>query len=303
MIKQIFHNEETDFRWIDVISPSEKEYEELTQTYNLHPASVKDCLSPMHLPKCELIEGVIFMILRLHDKAAPDDADDVGELTNKIAIFSSERFLITIHRKNAAYITPLKRLWGDLRQVKDPSRSHLFNEIIDTVIRTYDDGLQKDARQLDALEKRIFEEGKNKQLIWDLYIVKRRVSISQRMLQLTRNTLEKFRRYDNEDDPFSNDLLETNDFLFFIAEGLHENVNNLINLHLSLASHQTNEVMGVLTIISVFFLPLTFIVGVYGMNFDHMPELHYQGSYFTVWGLMIGITVVIYFWFKRNKWL
>ena len=123
------------------------------------------------------------------------------------------------------------------------------------------------------------------------------------MLQLTRNTLEKFRRYDNEDDPFSNDLLETNDFLFFIAEGLHENVNNLINLHLSLASHQTNEVMGVLTIISVFFLPLTFIVGVYGMNFDHMPELHYKGSYFAVWGIMIGITVVIYFWFKRNKWL
>jgi magnesium transporter len=303
MIKEIFYNKEIDFRWVDVISPTDKDFEELSTRYNLHPAAVKDCLSPMHLPKCELISGVVFMVLRLYDHKAADDADDVGELTNKMAIFSSDRFLITIHRKNAVYLTDLKRDWGDLRQIPDPSRSHLFNEIIDNVLHTYDSALLQDTQKLDLLEKRIFDEGKNKSLIWDLYLVKRRVSIFQRMLQLTRSTLEKFRRYDIEDDPFSNDLLETADLLFFTADNLHENTNNLINLHLSLVSHRSNEVMGVLTMISVFFLPLTFIVGVYGMNFEYMPELKHPASYFVVWGIMIGITAGIYVWFRRNKWL
>ena len=306
MINEIFYNESTDFRWIDVESPSEEEYEHLSSTYNLHPAAVKDCLLPSHLPKCERFGDVYFLILRIHDKNAAPDADEVGELTNKIAIFISQNFLITIHRKDAIYLSELQREWSDLSQVEDPSRRHLFNEIVDDVLNTYEDGLFYDDQQLDYIERLIFEgnNGKEKKtLIWELYLLKRRASIFRRMLQLTRNTLDVFRRSKSADDPFSNDLLETTDSLFFTADSLHETANNLINLHLSLASHRTNEVMGVLTVISVFFLPLTFIVGLYGMNFKYMPELDYKYSYAGVWALMILITLGIYIWFKKKKWL
>jgi magnesium transporter len=88
-----------------------------------------------------------------------------------------------------------------------------------------------------------------------------------------------------------------------MADAIHENVNNLLNLHISLASHRTNEVMGVLTIFSVFFLPLTFIVGLYGMNFDYMPELHHEMSYPVVVGIMLLIVILTYIWFKRKNWI
>lgn len=305
MIAEIFHNPEIDFRWIDVVNPSEEEYEQLAQEYELHPAAVKDCLLPSHLPKCEQFGDISFLILRLYDKAAHAEADDVGELTNKVAIFISERFLITIHRKDAVYLSALQREWKDINQVFEPNRRHLFNEIVDDVLNTYEYGLQQSDIQLDQLEKQVFDgnDRKGKQLVWELYLLKRKTSIFRRMLQLTRKTLETFRRLEAANDPFSNDLLETTENLFFMADNLHETANNLVNLHLSLASHRTNEVMGVLTVISVFFLPLTFIVGVYGMNFHHIPELNMKYGYAGVWILMIFITISIYIWFRKKKWV
>jgi len=91
--------------------------------------------------------------------------------------------------------------------------------------------------------------------------------------------------------------------LMFIAEQLSENVNHLLNLHVSLTSNRTNEVMRVLTVFSVFFMPITFIVGVYGMNFRYLPELEMQYGYFYVWLLMLGITAVLFIWFKRKGFL
>jgi magnesium transporter len=82
-----------------------------------------------------------------------------------------------------------------------------------------------------------------------------------------------------------------------------EDVNNLMNIYLSLAAQKTNDVMKILTVFSVFFLPLTFIAGIYGMNFTYMPELKQHWGYPAVWLLMAAIVVTIYFWFKRKKWL
>jgi magnesium transporter len=82
-----------------------------------------------------------------------------------------------------------------------------------------------------------------------------------------------------------------------------DDVNNLLSIQLSLASHRTNEVVRVLTVFSVFFLPLTFIVGVYGMNFQHMPELREHWGYPAVLAGMALVTLAIYFWFRRRGWL
>jgi magnesium transporter len=82
-----------------------------------------------------------------------------------------------------------------------------------------------------------------------------------------------------------------------------EDSSNLLNFYLSMAAHRTNEIMRLLTIFSVFFLPLTFIVGVYGMNFEYMPELKMRYGYFGVWVVMVLLTMSIYILFKRKKWL
>jgi magnesium transporter len=91
--------------------------------------------------------------------------------------------------------------------------------------------------------------------------------------------------------------------MHFYADELLEDVNNLLSIQLALASHRTNEVVRVLTVFSVFFLPLTFIVGVYGMNFQYMPELHKRWGYPAVLVGMGLLTLVIYLWFRKRGWL
>jgi len=80
-------------------------------------------------------------------------------------------------------------------------------------------------------------------------------------------------------------------------------VTNLLNMQLALAAHRTNEVVQVLTISSAFFLPLTFIVGVYGMNFEHMPEITHPLGYPFVWIVMIAVSAAVWSWFRRRGWM
>jgi magnesium transporter len=88
-----------------------------------------------------------------------------------------------------------------------------------------------------------------------------------------------------------------------LTEQLHEDVQSLLHLYLSISSQKTNEVMRILTVFSAFFLPLTFLVGVYGMNFDFMPELHHKFGYPATLIFMLLVTILIFQWFKRKQWL
>jgi magnesium transporter len=103
--------------------------------------------------------------------------------------------------------------------------------------------------------------------------------------------------------PFYTDVREQAEALHFYADELTDFATNLTSLQLALASQKTNQVMRVLTVFSAFFLPLTFIVGVYGMNFEYMPELHWRYGYAMVWGVMLLVTAVIWYKFGKRGWL
>jgi magnesium transporter len=100
-----------------------------------------------------------------------------------------------------------------------------------------------------------------------------------------------------------NNILDSLQKMEFESDQVHENASSLLDTYLAIATHRTNEIMRVLTIFSVFFLPLTFIVGIYGMNFRYMPELGWTLGYpFTI-ALMLAITLSIFFWFRRKRWI
>jgi magnesium transporter len=123
------------------------------------------------------------------------------------------------------------------------------------------------------------------------------------MLSHTRDAVQKLVPASEPTAPLYQDLRENAESMHYYADELMEDVNNLLSIQLALASHRTNEVVRVLTVFSVFFLPLTFIVGVYGMNFDYMPELREHWGYP---GVLVGmglVTFVIYLWFRRRGWL
>ena len=125
------------------------------------------------------------------------------------------------------------------------------------------------------------------------------------MLKLSGDVLAKISAnlFEAGGGPRGQDLKEKVDSLFFYSDQLVEDTNNLLNLHISLSSQRTNEVMRLLTLFSVFFLPLNFIASIYGMNFQHMPELGWTLGYPLVLVIMLSVALGIYLWFRKKRWL
>lgn len=306
MIRTIYKKEDENFEWIDVIDPQKEDYDALIKSHDIHPSAVKDCMSSMHLPKIEQFDDTVFIISRVFDEGAATDADTIQQLTNKVAMFISKKFVITIHRQEEPFLTKIIDRWknADPKDKAFTNSSYLINKILHKVIHTFDSAVHRASERCDDMEKRIFKGTKDPQIIMNMYIVKRRASVFKRILFLTKDFIEKFTKYNPDGDAhFLHDLIENANTGLFLADELHENVNNLLNLHISLSSHRTDSIMGWLTIFSTIFLPLTFVTGLYGMNFDNMPELHWKYGYFSVLFMMISISISTFYWFKKRGWL
>ncbi|EIJ43923.1 Mg2+/Co2+ transporter [Beggiatoa alba B18LD] len=293
-----------DFQWIDVVSPTYEELENLGHEFSIHQTAIQDCLQPEHLPKQEDIKGVNFIIVRVFDENAPETANNVHQLTRKIAIFLSKDFLITVHRVDLSFLDELREKW-------EQSQSIHFNELVVLVLRdllkgvikSYEAPLVTGQGELERFEATIFEGKSTIDSVQNLYLLRRKMSIYQRMLYLFQDILIKLDSPFELHSPLLQDLREELESLCFLVDHTVESADNLLTLNLSLASYKTNETMRVLTIFSVFFMPLTFIAGIYGMNFDYMPELHWHYGYFAVWGSFVGFVGLIYIWLRRNGFL
>jgi len=298
MIETIF--QQSGCSWIDVKAPEEADFAKLVAQYGMHHESIKDCLSPLHLPKIERIGQVIFAIIRVLDTNSSQDADSVQQLTNKIAIFISDNQVITIHRKTEPFLEQIKQ---GLDNKVPINRDIFIDKLLTKAIETFSPKILAATDELDNFERLIFKDGKNEQILRGLYHLKRKASVFKRIMVLTKDIVTRYIKLSEDDSPFGQDVLDTVDHQIFMSTDLEENTTSLLNLHLSLASHRTNEVMSILTIFSVFFMPLTFIVGWYGMNFEYMPELHYQSSYFVIISVSIATVLGTYIWFKKRGWL
>lgn len=286
------------FTWIDVVHPTREELLELAVRYGLHPTVVEDCLDPEHLPKFERLGDATFLIFRMHDNAAPDHASSIQELTRKVAIFYRPDFVLTVHRVELEEITHIRERFVDA----PCTEAILLVAIANAVFESYDAPLKRAEATLDAFEAGLFDGGSPPSL-QQAYNLKRRVSLTRRILWQTHNVTPKLVTPSGQPDPNFQDVRDSVEAYLFWADQLLEEVNLMLQIHLAMASHRTNDVMRILTAFSAFFLPLTFIVGVYGMNFDFMPELRNRWGYPAVMGLMLLVVLVIFIWFRRRGWL
>ncbi len=304
MTNTVFARGQDGFRWLDCIQPTPAELDRIAKDYTLHPTSVQDCLQPEHLPKFERFDNTHFLIIRAYDEACPEDADSIQALTRKIAIFWNGHFFITIHRLDQPFLEDLRLLWSaaDAQATSEPAVT-LLHDLIRRVLLSYERPLEAAAARLDDHEEKVFKSRAEPRLLQELYLLKRKATVFKKMIFLTKDVLRSLTIETHQHRPLIQDLIETADRLFFLADQLLENTNTLLNMHISLASQRTNEVMRVLTLFSVFFLPLTFMVGIYGMNFDFMPELHHPLGYPVILLAMLLVAVAVYFWFRRKGWL
>ena len=303
---------ETDnprFRWIDVSGPEPSELEALAAEYGLHPLAVQDCLDSEHRPKYEKMGEITFVILRAIDEGADPRDDTMQKLTRKVALFFNKDLLVTVHRVEMTFLGAIKQKAGSVRHSKSgktPACAPYVIAIANGVIDTFWPPLDAAENAISALEERPVGYKDRGNVIHETFHLKRRINA----LRLTaRHTLETVKRLAAAGEehlpgsPFVNDLKENAETLYFATDEIMEDANNLLSLELAAADHDTNEVMRVLTIFSAFFLPLTFIVGVYGMNFDVMPELRWTLGYPIVLGFMFATCVGIYLWFHRKGWM
>jgi len=288
------------FTWLDLTDPSLDELNQVAEQYDLYYTVVKDCLEPDHLPKFESIGPVNFIITRIYNPDKDTDADTIQELSNKIAIFYSKDFIITVHRTAQPVLEQIKSRFVDTGHCQ--TSAELTIRIVRWVLNSYIDPGLALATELDAFESALFLSNPTKQVLQQLYYLKRKASSAKRILSLTEDILHCLQRSEGS-SPVLQDTQDLHLKARTIYEQLEEAATHLLNIYLSMASQRTNEVMRVLTIFSAFFLPLTFIAGIYGMNFEHMPELNWRLGYPGVVLLMIVIALSIYTWFKRKGWL
>ncbi len=300
MIKIVKEFSENSFEWIDLTAPTEEELTGLAAKYNLPETALKDCLQPDHLPKFEPFENVSFIIVRNFDSNCPIDSDSIQQLTRKIAIFYSDAFLITVHRSESNAIKNTTERYLQKNIGKNPF--DIICKIMKEALETYETPLNALDKETDFYENRIFLKKRIPDLLKKLYLMKRKAYIFKRLFSLNKSVIEQM-VYNRNRNTFYEDMKDYYIRIDTINEEVFDSINSLLNIYISLSSQKTNEVMRVLTAFSAFFLPLTFIVGVYGMNFDYMPELKQAYGYPTVLVSMLALTIIIYQWFKRKGWM
>lgn len=299
----VFERAEPRFRWIDVVNPSREELEALAQEHGLHATTVHDCLEPAHLPKYERLGDKTFLIVRAYDERATSHCDTLQQLTRKVALFYGEELLLTIHRVEQRFLEELKASLPERLKEPHSLAERVVIAVLDGVLDSYWPPLDDAERNVALFEQRLFQGAEVSALIREVYQLKRKVTALRWMGRHTLDLIQKLKASSEALQPRVTDLKENAEGLYFATDELLEDVNNLLHLQLSLASHQTSEVMRVLTIFSVFFMPLTFIVGIYGMNFEFMPELKMRLGYPATLLAMLIVSGAIYVWFKRRGWL
>jgi len=299
MVNNLTEGRNCGYEWIDITDPQANELWQVARQYGLHEESVLDCMQPGHLPKCEQLKNYTFTILRVY-YATDKDADTVQELTNKIAIFTSDKFIITIHRNPIGALTQKAEVL--LSDTDCRTTQQVLVEIVKTGLHTYDEPGKQLTDLIEYYETQVFLTTRKVSLLKGLYLIKRKTDVIRRLLLLTHDIVDKI-------DPPASSNAYTRDVrdLYVKQKSLHdsmsENANHLLNIYFNISSQRTNETMRVLTIFSVFFMPLTFIVGIYGMNFHNMPELGWKWGYPLTLASMAIVTIIIYLWFRRKKWL
>jgi len=297
--------------WIDMVQPTPAELEEIAKTYGLQSTSVGDCLDPEHLPKFEQFETYTFVILRAFDERSERTCATVQELTRKVAIFSGQSFLITIHRTEQPWLSAIEtKFESDQagRPGKEGLQTYILTQVVNGAIDTYLPPLEAIETRIDAFEELVFGGGEADSRAFtedlrDIHILKRQVTLIKRLLWRILDVVQRMTPATGRPAALFRDVQENVESYHFYADELLDDANTILNVQLALAAHRTGEVMRILTVFSVFFLPLTFLVGVYGMNFDFMPELRSPWGYPVVLAVMGGITLAIYLWFRRRGWL
>ncbi|WP_449401334.1 magnesium transporter CorA family protein [Chryseobacterium wanjuense] len=297
-IDTIFRNTQCD--WVDVEAPTAEDLKFLHERYEINNLLLEDTLDPNHLPKYEEDGNVKFFLLRESTELERKNLNTISDISTKIGIFLIDKTIITIHRMKTKSIYETKKQISALQEETTPETIALRIALL--VMKSFDDESVSLLETMDNIENEIFLKNTNHaNQIKRLYKLKRKSGLNSRVLTISTDAVDKFKLLGLQDSEVV-DLKDKHKDVVADFDHLNLQITNLISMFLALSDQKANQVMKVLAIYSVYFLPITFIAGVYGMNFDNMPELHHKYGYFFTLGLMALVVICTFIYARRKQW-
>ncbi|MBC9813901.1 magnesium transporter CorA [Crocinitomicaceae bacterium CZZ-1] len=297
-IQTLFKNEICE--WIDVETPDTADIQHLIEKYAINKLLLDDTMEPNHLPKFEEQGNVKFFLTREYTETDRHNLNTISDISTKLSVFILKDVIITIHRIKNNSIYEYKRELSKTKEQITPDRIALNLAL--KVIKSYDDENKKLLDKMDRLENEIFlKNTRSSHMIRRLYKVKRKAALSSRLLNISGEWVRNFTTLNLAESEIT-DLVDSYKDVIADFEHLNSQAANLIAMFLAFSDQKANQVMKLLAIYSVYFLPITFLAGVYGMNFGYMPELTQKYGYFIILGVMTLIVISTFIYFKRKKW-
>lgn len=286
--------------WIDVEAPTQEDMKYLHERYEINNLLLEDTLDPNHLPKYEADGNVRFFLLRESTELERKNLNTISDISTKIGIFLVENTIITVHRLKTKSITETKKQLSASQENCSPDKVALMIALV--IMKSFDDESLSLFETMDNIENEIFLKNTNHtNQIRRLYKLKRKSGLNSRVLTISTDAVDKFKLLNLPDSEFV-DLKDKHKDVVADFDHLNIQITNLISMFLALSDQKANQVMKVLAIYSVYFLPITFIAGLYGMNFDNMPELHTKQGYFYTLGTMGVIVICTFIYARRKQW-
>jgi len=290
--------------WINVEGISDPNViEEIGKRFGLHPLLLEDILSPRQRPKMENYESYIFLVLKMLY------VEKGGEIrSEQVSFVLGPHYVISFLEDPGDIFDPVRdRIRGQRGRIRQMGPDYLLYALTDAIVDHYFIVLECLEERIEKLEEEVFTNP-TPATIQAIQRLKTQLLYLRKSVWPLREALsgllrEECQLLSDKTEFFFRDVYDHTIQVIDTLESLRDTVSGLLDIYLSSLSHRLNEVMKVLTIIATIFIPLTFIAGVYGMNFKFMPELNVPWAYPLIWAVMVGIAGVMLLFFRRRGWL
>ena len=295
------HTENTT--WIDIRGMGDEPLlRRVAEMFGIHPVGLEDAANIPQRAKSEIYDAHQIVICR-----SPLVED--GTLAfPQVCMFIGRGYLMTFQDRSFGFFDPIRdRIRAGIGPIRASGPDYLAYALIDGLVDRYYPVVDGLSEQLDELEDLVLEDPTADHLV-QLHRIRRDIAVLRRVGWPQRDTIVDMAR---SPSPFITEdvrvyLRDTNDHMGQVmgrVDFCREVAVGLMDIYLSSLSHRQNEIMNVLTLMASIFIPLTFIAGIYGMNFEYMPELQRRGAYFVVLSVMTGVAVFMVWLFRRRGWL
>lgn len=289
--------------WLSFVGLHNVDYLKIIgEKFKIHRLHLEDILNTDHRPKFEKQNNYLFFVAKLFSKT-----DDTTSNYEQISIIIGNSFVLTFQEKESDVFKIIKTdLERNDSKVRNSKCDYLFYRIIDSIVDSFYYSLEKVSSDIEILENQIHDDPKseNHKQIQEL---KRELILLRKSAYPLREAISKLQKESSEliSQDTSTYIGDVYDHCVQVLDGIEtyrDLTSSLMDLYMTSMSNKMNEVMKVLTIISTIFIPITFIAGVYGMNFEYMPELTLKWGYPITVLVMILLAVGMLFYFKKKKW-